>query len=125
MIQKALCLLLIPVLASCVSSAETLEGYIGHDIREAEMNNGPPTNIIEMGKDKRIYQWSFDQSYSVPARTSYYGGYEMGNGYIVDNRQAVTTGGYSRSYRCLYNIFTEREGDRWIITDYQIPQNGC
>jgi hypothetical protein len=54
--KPGLALLAVMLLAAC--AADTMRGYIGHDIRNVELSYGPAANQIDLGNGTRAFQWS-------------------------------------------------------------------
>lgn len=101
-------LLIIPVLmflASCAS--QMLESYVGKSITEAELDLGPPVNVVELGADRRGYQWAVTNSDYVPIVTP------------------TTTTYLPYSTDCIYTLLASKRGSDWIVDGFRKPSLEC
>ncbi len=116
---------LIPVLsllvvASCASAI--MEGFVGKDLREVQLEYGPPINAFEMPDGRTAFQWRFDSTTMMPMTTSYSG---VASGNWVTGT-ATTYGGGVFSTPCFYTLFgTPNSNDSYTIVGFQRPKLDC
>jgi hypothetical protein len=109
--------LLVLVLAGCVSTHA--KSFIGRDVRQVMLADGPPVNAFDYGEGQRVFQFYWGGgSYSVPSQTT--GSYDRSTGFF----SASTIGGGVVSSRgCLVNYFTRwNEGtSQWMVESVSWP----
>jgi len=59
-------IILSALLGACVYTAEKMQTFVGKDVRFVELSYGPPSNVIEMGKGARAYQWTRVTTHTTP-----------------------------------------------------------
>lgn len=102
--RRALFGFLLVVLSGCASTV--LEGYVGKPVVEAELDFGPPINIIELSDQRRAYQWEVDSSGLIPIG--------------VETPILVP---YSQT--CIYTLTTTRTEQNWIVDGFREPSFEC
>lgn len=122
-VYQACLVLLALVVGGCAS--QIMQGYVGKNVKEAMLDYGPPTNIIEMGPNERAYQWSMTDSVISPGAT-------FNNGQVVALGQTASYSGTSYATPtiidenvCHYSLMAKQVGDEWIVTGYRKPQISC
>lgn len=123
--MRTLVVFLLAALAGCMS--QTLESYVGRDIRDVMTEAGPPDNAFDMGDGRRAFQWVQDGYYSTPTTsttTEVYGG-DYDAGWVMTNTQI--SGGRTINAPCFYTVFGRWDPtqEAWIVTEYQKPKIEC
>src|SRR3954451_8098780 len=57
---------LVALLAAAGCVANTMQGYVGQDIRTVMLDHGPPMNEIDLGDGTHAFQWSKTSIDSTP-----------------------------------------------------------
>ncbi len=124
-------------LGGCAS--KIMQGFVGKDIRQVQLDYGPPVNAMDMGDGVRAFQWKMTSSYTTPTyvnsnsrgtgygssyNTGYRTNYNM-NAYV--NTNTVITGGQTIDSSCLYTLFSRWDKARkgWIVTGFKKPNLMC
>lgn len=105
-------------------TADTMQSYIGKDIREVELQYGPPSGQIDLAQGARAFQWtkvSFDTT-PVTATTV--------TEKTRKGRKYTTTeysGGDQSETRCVYTFMSAWDAARaaWIVTGIRQPSLEC
>ena len=88
------------------------------------MDYGPPANAIDLGKNKRAFQWMRRSTMMTPmvANTQYSG---LGSPWITSN--TTITGGQTFTSECIYTLTAswDVENERWMVDGYRQPQFMC
>lgn len=121
-IMASLCLL-----GACQS--QIMAEYVGKDLREVRLQNGPPTYEMDMGDGIYAFQWERVEQYTssevIKEDTTYKT--NASGDRIIGSERTVTTITPSKTYitNCLDTYFARKEGSRWIITGFQQPSFAC
>lgn len=112
-------------LAGCAS--QIMEGFVGKDIREAQLSYGPPINAFDMGDGRRAFQWKINSSYTTPVYTTTTGNVTSGGYQNWYSLNSITTGGQTFSTSCIYTLFAKPDpkNKSWIITGFKKPSLEC
>ena len=120
---KKLCVAIFSVfiLASCAT--EILKSYVGKDVREVMLEQGPPVNAFDMGDGRRAFQWATSENIFLPGQTTT--STSVVNGWITTNTS--TTPSQNISYECIYTVFAKWDAAKkgWIVVGYQEPSFEC
>lgn len=108
-------------LTGCVS--EQLESYVGKSVTEPMMDMGKPTNIIDLGNNRRAFQWQKVSSGVMPITTPAYGTIHGSNGWA--NLTATTTNYVPYATDCLYTVTATRKGSDWVVDGFRKPSFEC
>ncbi len=111
-------------LCGCVSTH--MKQFIGQDVREVVMNDGPPVNVFDYSDDRRVFQFYWGGgTFTTPGNST-----TVGSAYAIGSTVYGTATTISRpamsitSEGCLTSYITrwsdEREG--WIVEDIRYPQ---
>lgn len=123
MIRLVLIALLV-LLAGCVSTE--MKGYMGKDVREVILVNGPPINELDMGDGIRAFQFKWGGGTMVVPQTSRTTGKVNTYGSTaVVNATTTTTGGHViRNEGCTISYLAKWSDERqgWIVVDYRYPK---
>ena len=108
-------------LSSCAS--QILSGYIDKPITEAVLDYGPPTNVVELGKGERAYQWARTNSGVIPITTT---GTTNIYGYGGSATAYTTSTNYiPYSNDCIYTLTATQKGKEWIVDGFRQPSLEC
>lgn len=116
----AILLVAVALLTGCASSY--MKQFIGKDIREIIVADGPPMNQFDMGDGRRAFQWYWGGGTFVTPQTTTGTVTDVGGGSAFVN--ATTTGGHVVSSRgCLVTYFAVRDEAKqaWIVKDIAYP----
>ena len=119
--MKKLFVLFAFVLSGCASAI--LESYVGKSITEPMLDYGRPTNVFDLGPDRRAFQWQRDYSGVVPITTPTTSTIYGSGGWASVTTNTTTYSPYSQS--CLYTLTATRSGDDWIVDGYREPTFMC
>jgi len=117
-------LLVISILmAGCASTH--MKQYMGKDIREVIIDNGPPFNAFDMGDGRRAFQFYWGGgTYTVPQTTTITGSTNtIGNSSWYSGTAITTGGGTVTSKGCILTYFAKWDEAKkaWVITEYRVP----
>jgi hypothetical protein len=108
-------------LTACAS--EVLKSYVGKPVTEAILDNGPPTNIVELEEGHRAYQWAKTNSgvipITTPTTTNIYGS----NGYATAYSSSTDYIPYSND--CIYTLTATQKGKDWVVDGFRPPSFEC
>jgi hypothetical protein len=133
--KKILIVLLPFVMASCASSI--MKGYIGKNINEPILDYGPPSNVIELSKTQKAYQWINVSQNTTPVTVNSYGNsYGTANAYSYGNSASAygnstytgtstVTGGNTYNSKCVYTLIADKKEKDWIVTSFRKPSFMC
>jgi hypothetical protein len=115
-------------LSGCAS--QTLQSYIGKDVRELELENGPPINTIDFDDGRRAFQWSVTSTYTSPVRahtTTISTPAIEGSPTLPPTTTTAVTGGHTSTSTCLYTVFAKKDEatSAWIVVDFKKPSWDC
>ena len=110
------------LLTAC--TADTMQSYMGQDIRNVELAYGPPTNQIDLGNGARAFQWS-KVSVDTTPMTAVSTTDKNKKGRKTTQTQFI--GGDTTVTRCLYTFITAWNAPRngWIVTGIRQPTFEC
>ncbi|WP_100657440.1 hypothetical protein [Alteromonas flava] len=112
-------------LTGCMSN--TLQSYVGKDIREVMVEMGPPDNAFDISDSRRAFQWVQNREYSEPVTITTTEAKTKGK--HVDWVSSVSTisGGRTVSAPCHYTVFARWNGpsSAWIVDDFKRPSIEC
>jgi hypothetical protein len=110
------------MLNGCVS--DTMRNFVGQDIRQVELNYGPPVNEIDLGNGTHAFQWttiSVDTTPMSAVTTT-----------AKDRKGRKTTetqfiGGEQSATSCLYTFIAawNPQASGWIVTGFRQPSFDC
>lgn len=122
MIRNLVVVMCFAILGACAT--DVLQGYIGKPITEAILDNGPPTNIVELGDNRRAYQWDVTKAGIVPI-TAPSTTYVYGSG--ISATATITSTTYvPYEQRCIYTVTaTKSESGEYIVDGFREPEFGC
>jgi hypothetical protein len=114
--------ILVTILTGCVS--DTMRNFVGKDLRQVELNYGPPANEIDLGDGTHAFQWtkiSVDTTPMSAVTTT-----------EKDRKGRKTTqtqfiGGEQSVTRCLYTFIAawNPHVNGWIVTGFRQPSFDC
>jgi hypothetical protein len=110
------------MLAACVT--DTMQKYVGRDIREVELNYGPPSNQIDLSGGTRAFQWTKISVDTAPVTATSTTEKTKKGGKIT---QTNFSGGDQSISKCIYTFLTTWDGRRgsWIVTGIKQPSWDC
>ena len=108
-------------LVGCAS--QIMAGYVGKPITEPMLDYGPPANAVDLGENKRAFQWAMRSTFVTPvtATTNAYGS----SSWITSN--TMITGGQPVTSECLYTLTAtwNTEQKQWYVDGYRQPRMAC
>jgi hypothetical protein len=110
------------LVAGC--TADTMRTYVGRDVREVELQYGPPSNQIDLAPGSRAFQWTKLSVDTTPVTaTSVTEKTKKGGKYTTTQ----FTGGDRSVTRCVYTFITAWDAARtaWIVTGIRQPSLDC
>ena len=111
-------------LAGCASTH--MKQYIGKDVREVIIENGPPIYAFDMGDGRRAFQFRWGGgSFVIPQRTTVTGSSTAVGGSGWYSGSAITSGGgVITSEGCVLTYFARwnEVKNAWIVTEYRVPK---
>lgn len=114
-------LVLVTALSGCAS--EIMAGYVGKSITEPMLDYGKPANVIDLGDNRRAFQWSIDQSGVMPITTPSTGTIYGSGGWAQVTTTSTTYVPYSQN--CLYTLTATKSGNDWIVDGFRKPTLAC
>ncbi|MBV5258966.1 hypothetical protein FLX56_11130 [Synechococcus moorigangaii CMS01] len=111
-------------MSGCVSTH--MQQFIGEDIREVVMADGPPVNVFDYVGGRRVFQfrWGGGQGY-IPATATTQGiSYQVGST-VFSSQQTVGSPAMAvSSDGCLISYITEwsEQSEGWVVEDIRYPQ---
>jgi len=96
-----------------------MEGYLGKPIEEAQLEFGPPIQVLDMPDGRRAFQFRYGggpvvvPGYSNTTVTSY------GNTATVNSYGSP--GGVLYTEGCILTFFAVKEGAAWVVRDMKVP----
>jgi hypothetical protein len=110
---------LLVALSGCVSTH--MKQFVGKDIREVMIEDGPPVAQFDLADGRRAFQWHTDGvSFTTPQYTTGTMN-QIGAATFVN---ATTTGGQTITSSGCYLTYIARQDDTraaWIVEDYRYP----
>jgi hypothetical protein len=111
---------LVLVLSGCAS--QVMEGMVGKDITEIQLQYGPPVNVLDLPDGRKAFQWRFDSQMVMPSTTNYSA---YGSGNMVTGT-AYTYGGGVISTPCFYTLFARPNNNKsYTVVGFQPPSLEC
>lgn len=112
------------LVTGCVSTH--MQQFIGEDIREVVMSDGPPANVFDYSEERRVFQFYWGGgSYTVPATSTTSGSaYAIGSTVYGSATTISTPARTVTSEGCLTSYITRWDEERsgWIVEDIRYPQ---
>jgi hypothetical protein len=110
------------LLTAC--AVDTMQSYVGQDIRNVELAYGPPVNQIDLGSGARAFQWSKITADTTPM-TAVSTTDKDKKGRKTTQTQFI--GGDTTVTRCLYTFITtwNPQTNGWIVTGIRQPTLEC
>lgn len=112
------------LLTGCVSTH--MQQFIGEDIREVVMVDGPPTNVFEHSEGRRVFQFYWGGgSYTIPGTaTTTANAYTLGSSVYGAATTVSTPATNVSSDGCLISYITrwDESRDGWIVEEVRFPQ---
>jgi hypothetical protein len=110
------------LLTAC--AADTMQSYVGQDIRNVELAYGPPANQIDLGNGARAFQWSKISVDTTPI-TAVSTTDKNKKGRKTTQTQFI--GGDTTVTRCLYTFITtwNQQTNGWTVTGIRQPTLEC
>lgn len=106
--------------AGCAS--QIMEGFVGKDVSEVQLQYGPPINVLDMPDGRKAFQWRQDSAMLMPT-TTHYTGYQSGN---LINGSAYTSGGGLFTNTCFYTLFAKANANKsYTVVGFQKPTLDC
>lgn len=117
-------ILSIVAISGCASTH--MKQYIGKDVREIIIDNGPPINAFDMGDGRRAFQFRWGGgTYVMPQTTTITGSSTTtGNSAWYSGSAITSGGGIVTSEGCVLTYFAHRNEQKsaWIVTEYKVPK---
>jgi hypothetical protein len=111
-------------LSGCVSTH--MKGFIGKDIREVMMTEGPPINAFDLGDGRRAFQYRFGGGTFVTSQVSNTTGSAttVGNTVWLDQRTITQPAAIVESEGCLISYIAEFSvlKSAWTVVDIRYPK---
>jgi hypothetical protein len=121
---KAFLIISLALVAGCASTH--MRQYVGKDVREIIIDNGPPINAFDMGDGRRAFQFRWGGgSYLMSQNTTITGNStSIGNSAWYFGTALTSGGGVLTSEGCLLTYFANwnQAKKAWIITEYRMPK---
>ena len=111
-------------LSGCVSTH--MKSFIGKDIREVMMTEGPPLNAFDLGEGRRAFQYRFGGGAFVTPQISNTTGTSttVGNSVWLDQRTITQPAAIAGSEGCLISYIAEFSAAKstWTVVDIRYPK---
>ena len=120
---KKFCAAILSILFLASCATEILKSYVGKDVREVMLVQGPPANAFDMADGSRAFQWTTSNDIFIPGQTNVTT--SVANGWVTTNTS--TTPGQLISYDCVYTVFANWDASKkgWIVVGFQQPTLDC
>jgi hypothetical protein len=120
--MKSALMAYVVLLAAC--AADTMQSYVGQDIRNVELAYGAPTNQIDLGNGTRAFQWTKISADTTPI-TAVSTTDKDKKGRKTTQTQFI--GGETTVTQCLYTFITawNPQANGWIVTGIRQPTLEC
>lgn len=103
-------------IAGCAS--DVMKGYVGRDISEVMVANGPPAAVFDMPDGRKAFQWATSSTYVTPTTTTVSG---YGN-YLT----AQTYGGIPITSNCVYTYYARPNAQKsFTVVGFAQPSLDC
>src|SRR3546814_15278259 len=113
----------------CVNgcASQIMKSYIGKDVREAVLDYGPPANAIDLGGDKRAFQWVMNSRYTTPVTATTTGSVNSYGPTAWVNTNTTVTGGQTINSSCIYTLITywQDSKESWIRSEERRVGKEC
>jgi hypothetical protein len=117
-------LTLLSLLSGCVSTH--MKVFVGKDIREVMMIEGPPINAFDLGEGRRAFQYRFGGGKFALPQTSNTTGTAtvIGNSVWLDQRTITQPATVVESEGCLISYIAEYSATKsnWTVVDIRYPK---
>ncbi len=114
------------LVSGCTTASQVMQSYVGKDIKEAILDYGQPSMVMDLEKGKRAYQWAMTDGRVYGGVSNTYGNVSAFGNTANVNSTTVSTPAYYKESTCLYSVYAEKLGkDKWIITGFRKPQFAC
>jgi hypothetical protein len=111
------------LLTGCISTH--MERFIGEDIREVVMSDGPPYNVFDYGDERRVFQFYIGGMTSVlpGAQSTSQSAYTIGSPIYASALAITAPAQTAQNPGCLVNYIAEwRAADQaWVVTEIRYP----
>lgn len=115
---------LVVLLIGCASTH--MKRYMGKDVREIAIDNGPPINVFDFGDGRRVFQWRWGGgTFVVPGTTTVTGSTTaIGNTAWYSATALSTPSAVISSEGCILSYIARWDParDAWIVTEYRVPR---
>lgn len=118
--MKALPIIVFMLLSACAS--EMMKTYLGKDISEVVMDQGPPAGVMDLPNGRRAFIWTRTETIVAPTYTSINA--SQSGRWLAGT--ATTTGGHVSSWDCVYTFIGQpnRTGG-YTVVDFRKPSLAC
>lgn len=108
-------------LSACAS--QVMQGYVGKSITEPMLDYGRPTDVFELGNNRRAFQWEITSSGSIPITTPSTSTIFGSGGWANVTTNTTTYSPYEQT--CRYTLTAIASGEDWIVDGYREPTFMC
>jgi hypothetical protein len=110
------------LLTAC--AADTMRDYVGQDIRNVQLEYGPPAGQVDLGDGTRAYQWKKVSVSTTPASAVTTTDKDKKG---KKTYQTQYIGGTQSVTNCVYTFITAWDAARngWIVTGIREPSLDC
>lgn len=111
--------LIVVTLTGCVSTY--MRQFVGKDIREVMVADGPPINQFDMPDGRRAFQWVIGGGPVFIPQTTTATIHRAGNMSYVN--ATTVGGGVVETSGCVVTYFARRDEtrDAWVVTEFSFP----
>ena len=102
-------------------ASQVMQGFVGRPIESVIARYGPPETRFDAGPGRRAYQWRQMREETVAGHSETREVRRHGERRYETNE----TPGYVTRRECFYTLYTARDGDRWVVTDFEKPGISC
>ncbi|OAI26426.1 hypothetical protein FM996_16765 [Methylosinus sporium] len=107
------------LLVGCAS--DIMKNYVGRPVEDVIIDYGPPSTVLELGRDERAYQWRKVSTDVVAGSTSG----EIKNTWRGARYEETVTPGYVQERECFYTFYARGGGKDWYVTSFRKPRLEC
>lgn len=110
-------------LAGCASTH--MAQYVGKDIREVMLDEGPPIHALDLGDGSRAFQYPFGGgTFTTPTVTTNSGSVSRFGNQAWLQSTAITSGGTFTAPPCIVSYITRWDAGRagWVVTEFRAPK---
>ncbi len=112
------------MLSGCVSTH--MKAFIGKDIREVMLTDGPPINVFDLSESRRVFQYRFGGGTFVTPQVSNTAASAavVGNSVWLDQKTITHPAAIVESEGCLISYIAEHSQQKssWIVVDIRYPK---